>query len=114
MLPKTMAWTLTAVPQSPRDVVQPAIDLARSCIPALEHGVDGAPQLFLRILRERLAQRLLDDGLVLADQRLPMSRFEVKIGVEALVFLDDLQRVLEQVDGRCPAPRREYIWMKRR
>ena len=58
MLPKTMAWTLTAVPFRP--VIR---SIRRYCDrlvphPAIEDGHDGLPELLLGILREGLADVL--------------------------------------------------------
>ena len=43
-----------------RNVVQTAIGLGSRIHPGTEHGADRAPELLLRILRERLAALLLD------------------------------------------------------
>ncbi len=55
MLPNTIACTLTAVPQLGGDVVQAAIGDGARVHPAAEHRADRAPELLLRVLRERLA-----------------------------------------------------------
>ncbi len=81
----------------PRDVVEPAIDLGAVCIPAVKHRPDRTPQLFVNILRKVRAQFSGNDLLVFPHQRLPVFRAHLHIGVEAVVFLDDLQRVFEQV-----------------
>ena len=51
----------------------------------------------MRVLREIAAQFAADDGLVFADDGLPVFSLHLDIGVEAVVFLGDLQNVLEQV-----------------
>ena len=78
------------------NVVQAAIDLCAVRIPAVEHGADRAPELFRHILRERLAEFIRHDLLVFRDQRLPVARFHLGVGVVALVFLGDLERFFEQ------------------
>ena len=50
MLPKTMLWTLTAVPQSDGDVVHAAVVDGARVIPGAEDGLDGLQELNLRVL----------------------------------------------------------------
>ena len=78
------------------DIVQSAVDLGAISIPAVENRGDRSPQLRLHILRERLTRLLLADRLVLRDDAFPIFRFHLRIGKEALVFLRDFERFLEQ------------------
>ena len=55
MLPNTIACTLTAVPQCVGDVVELAVDDRALVVPRAEHRADRAPELLLRIGRERAA-----------------------------------------------------------
>ena len=80
-----------------RDRVQLAVLLRPRVHPRAEHGADRAPELLVRILREGLAQLLLDDRMVTPDQRLPVVGREVGVERVALALLVLLERVLEMV-----------------
>jgi hypothetical protein len=108
-LPKTIDWTLTAVPQEAGMLLQLAVFDGAGVHPGGEDGADRAPELLLRVLREVGAELLPDDLLVLADQHLPVVGREVGIEVEALALLVVLERLLEMADGRCRA-RRSSTW----
>ncbi|MCY1297437.1 hypothetical protein D9M70_468760 [compost metagenome] len=66
--------------------------------PALEHGADGAPKLYFRILRKRLAERLFDRLLVAGDDMLPLDRGKLGVLFVAetrfLIFEDFLEDVV--------------------
>jgi hypothetical protein len=72
MLPKTMAWTLTAVPQS-GNVVQAAIDLGAVVHPSCRTPRGSRPTAVRAGPAGRAAQAL-DDGLVFGDERAPVFR----------------------------------------
>ena len=97
MLPNTIACTLTAVPQLAGMSWSSRYLMRARVHPGAEHGADRAPELLLRILRERLAELLLDDRLVAPDQRLPVVGREVGVERVALALLVVLERVLEVV-----------------
>ena len=71
--------------------------IARCVHPRAEHGADRAPQLVLRLLREGLAGRLLDLGLVVDDDLAPVVGLEVGVERIALAVLVMLEDVLELV-----------------
>ena len=114
MLPNTIAWTVTAVPMSLGDVVQPAVGDRARRLPGAEHGADRAPELLLRVLRERLAGGLRDDRLVAADQlgQGRRRRGRCRSGSRAPAWRP--RAPPRTGSGRPPARRRAYIWMKRR
>ena len=56
-----------------RDVVHAPIELGPVVHPAGEHCADGAPDLGVDILGERFVALALDQGLVVADHRLPVA-----------------------------------------
>ncbi len=79
-----------------RYVVETAIDFCPLAVPAVEHRADRTPELVLDVLRERRIVLARDDRLEFLDQRLPVFRLHLGIVEEALVFLGDFQRFLEQ------------------
>ena len=90
-----------------RDVVQPAIGDGALVHPRAEHRADRAPQLLVRVLRERLALLLLEPLLVAADERRPSRRPSRSVSsVYAVAVLVVVEHVLEVVMARCRAPRR--------
>ncbi len=97
MLPNTIAWTLTAVPQLLGDGVEAAIGDGALVHPRLEDGADRAPELRLRILRERRAALALDDHLVVADQLRPVVAGELGVEAVAALVLEVLEPLLEAV-----------------
>ena len=60
------------------DVVHAPIELGPVVHPAGEHRADGAPELVLGVLRERLAEFALDGGLVVADHLDPVLRRQLR------------------------------------
>ena len=74
----------------------PIGDSAR-VLPRAEHGGDRAPELGVEILRERLAELALDEGLVAADDRHPILRRELSIVFESLEIFEVLEDLLEQL-----------------
>ncbi len=84
MLPNTIDCTLTAVPQRLGDVVEAAIGDGAVVHPAGEHGADGAPELVLRLLRERPADLLLDGLLVERDDLDPAFGAKLRVEVEVV------------------------------
>jgi hypothetical protein len=77
------------------NAVQAAIDLGPLGLPGAEHGADRAPELLMHVLREGLAPLLLDEGLILGDQRLPVLGGQLGVEESPLVLLGDFQRFLE-------------------
>ena len=65
--------------------------------PGGEHRPDGAPQLVLRVLRERLAEELQHLGLVGLDHLTPVRGFEIGVEHVAALFLEVFENVLEIV-----------------
>ena len=80
-----------------RNVVEAAINLSPIAVPTVEHSSNRAGQLRLDILRERATKFALDNGLILANQCLPIISLHLNIGKKAVVFLDDFQCILEQM-----------------
>ena len=77
------------------DALPHAIGDGASAVPAGEHGLDCAAQLFARLLRERLLGDLLDGGLVLLAQIFQRLGRKFGIGLHTSGGLGLLQRVLE-------------------
>ena len=72
--------------------VEPAIGDGALVHPGAEYGADGAPQLIVRILRERRAMLVRDEGLVTDDERRPVVGVELgveHIAVSVLVLVED-------------------------
>ena len=63
------------------NVVEPAVGDRARVHPRAEHRADRAPQLVARVLRERLADRLLHGGLVGDDDLAPVGGGEVGVEV---------------------------------
>ena len=80
MLPKTIAWTLTAVPRRPRISFSWRYLIARSPIQLLKTASMAASSCSQRLLREILADVLLVDLLVARDDFL--QAVDVQLGVE--------------------------------
>ena len=97
MLPKTIAWTLTAVPFKPGDSLDPAVLDGLVAHPAIEDGHDRLPELIFRVLGKRLLDVLLIDGLVAADQFLEVVGAQVGVELDASLFLEAFQLVLERL-----------------
>ena len=74
------------------NVIQAAVDLGPLTIPTIKHSADRAPQLLLRVLRERCILLFCDDTLIFAHQSAPIIGRHFGIGVIIIVFLGDLQR----------------------
>ncbi len=79
------------------NVVEPAISDRALVHPRREDRADRAPELVLGLLRERLAGRLLDFGLVFDDDLAPVVGLEVGVERVALAVLVVLEDVLEIV-----------------
>ena len=75
-------------------------------VPALEHRLHGAAELLDRVLRERLAGRFLDHGLVLLAQLLQHAGRELGVVGDPGLGLGVLERMLERgaVDVEHDAP----------
>ena len=97
MLPNTIAWTLTAVPQLSGNAVQAAVGDGALVHPRAEHRADGAPQLVVRVLRERCAVLFLDLGLVELDELGPVVGLELGVEHVAVPVLVLVENLLEQV-----------------
>ena len=67
VLPNTIACTLTAVP-TPRRCCAAGDKRPRARLCQLSNTANGAPELFVDVLREGLAELLLDELLVLLDE----------------------------------------------
>ena len=71
--------------------------MARWIHPRTEHRADRAPQLRVRILRERLAGLLLDALLVVADELFQIVGVEIgveRVAVAVLVLVEDFLEVM--------------------
>ncbi len=79
------------------DIVQLPIGDGARVHPRPEHGPDGAPQLLVRILRERLVEGLLDQPLVELDDSLKRLRVEVGVQRRAALLALELQDRFELV-----------------
>ena len=79
------------------NIVEPAIGARPIAAPRTEHRADRAPQLFMRVLRERAAQRLFNDGHVPRDQLFQIIGIKAGILGDALVFLGDFQGVFKGI-----------------
>ena len=80
-----------------RNVVELAVGDGARAHPRLEHGADGAPQLFMRVLREGLARRFLHEFCVADDEALPLLRRHLRVEGIAALFLEAAENVLELV-----------------
>ena len=78
-----------------RHAVEAAIRNRARIHPRTEHGADRAPQLLLRILREVLAEFVLDALLVALDEFNPVVGREIGIERIALTLLVDVEQFLE-------------------
>ena len=65
--------------------------------PGIKHGANRAPELLLRILRERAADRLLDGCLVQRNQRFPVSGGQIGILDKRLLRLVVFENILEMI-----------------
>src|SRR5690606_28631625 len=65
--------------------------------PGAEHSADGAPELFLRVLREFTAGALQDQGLELGNDLLDALDREFAVQIGALRFFDVLEDFLEGI-----------------
>ena len=80
-----------------RNSVQPPIRVGALVHPTAEHRADRAPQLLVRILRERLAQLLLDPRLVARHRLGPVVGLEIGIEHVAVLVLVLVENLLEHV-----------------
>ena len=78
------------------NVVQAAIGARAVRFPRAEHRADRAPQLFVHVVREGLAQFLLNLRLVEIGDALQIVRVQLGVEFDALVFLLGLEDLLEQ------------------
>jgi hypothetical protein len=83
--------------KSRRNIVQPPVGDRARIHPGLEHGADGAPELFARILRKRLAQGSFDPCREIDDQLPPILGRKLRIESYAFVFFIILQDLFEYV-----------------
>ncbi len=88
------------------DPLPDAIGDGPGAVPAREHRLDGAAKLLHRVLRERLARRLLDDRLVRGAQLLQRRSRELGIVADASRGLRRVEGMLEQraVDAEHDPP----------
>ena len=80
-----------------RNSVQAAIGDGALIHPRAEHRADGAPQLRVRVLRERLAAFLLDALLVAVDDGVPIVGAEIgveRVAVAVLVVVEDFLEMM--------------------
>ena len=80
-----------------RNIVQAAIGDGALVHPRAEHRADGAPQLRVRVLRERLAALLLDALLVAVDDLVPIVGAEIgveRVAVAVLVVVEDFLEMM--------------------
>ena len=80
-----------------RDVVQAAVGDGALVHPGAEHGADGAPELFVDILREGPAKLVLDHFLVALDHGLPVGGDQFGVERDVAVALHVFEDVLEMV-----------------
>ncbi|GBF26345.1 hypothetical protein MnTg02_01383 [bacterium MnTg02] len=79
-----------------RDIVQPSIGFRARGLPGPENGGDGAPKLFMNILRERMPHLLGNAVLILLDHIKPMIRRQGRIADKTIVVLKSLKQILEE------------------
>ncbi len=79
------------------DVVHAAVELGAIVHPAREHRSDGAPELGLRVLRERVAELALHRALVIGDHLLPVLGGEGGVDRDVQPVLVLVEDLLEQV-----------------
>ncbi len=80
-----------------RNTVQAPIGDGALVHPGPEHGADRAPQLLMRVLRERRSVLLLEPLLVAADQIDPVIGREIgveRVAIPVLVVVEDLLEVI--------------------
>ena len=80
-----------------RNIVQAAIGVGALVHPGAEHRANGAPELLVRILREVVAQLVLDAFFVELDQFGPIVGFQIGIEAVALALLMDVEQFLEML-----------------
>ncbi len=80
-----------------RNVVEPAIGDGALVHPGAEHGTYCSPQLFVRVLRERLAVLLLEPLLVAAAELDPIVGLEIGVEHVAIAVLVVVEQLLEVV-----------------
>jgi hypothetical protein len=83
--------------KSRRNIVQPPVGNRARIHPGLEHGADGAPELFARILRERLAQGSFDRCREIDDQLPPILGRKLRIESYTFAFFIIPQDLFEYV-----------------
>ena len=66
-------------------------------VPALEHRFDGTVELIARLLRERLARGLQDDGLVVLAQLAQGLGRDLVVELDAGVLLGGVERLVERL-----------------
>ena len=97
MLPKTMDWTLTAVPHQCGDVVELPVGNGPVVVPRFEDGADGAPELLHGVFGKPDVQPLLDGILEARDQVLQVVDAELGVELYALLLLRRVDDLLEGV-----------------
>ena len=77
------------------DLVDPAIGNRLGGVPGSEHGLDGRLQLAIGILRERLADMLLVDGLVAIAELAETLGRHIRVLGHLVLLLDGIELRLE-------------------
>ena len=86
MLPNAIICTLTAVPQEYGNIVVAAVDVCTGVVPGTEYSLDSAHELFLRIVREVLADLCLILSLELVGQLLQVVSGQLDVLRYALLL----------------------------
>ncbi len=79
------------------DIVQAAIGDGARVLPGAEHGGDRAPKLGVEVLRERLAELALDQGLEAGHERHPILGGKLGVVLQPLEIFEVLEDLLEQL-----------------
>ena len=78
-----------------RDVVVAAVNIRTRVVPGTEHSLDGAHQLFLRIIREVTADLCLVLGLELVCQLLQVIRIQIHVLRDTFLGLHGIDQCLK-------------------
>ena len=110
LLPNTICWTLTAVPQSSGMWLMRRYSTARGADPRVEHGADRLPELLLRVLREVLAGLVAVELLERVDVSALRSSTDSSVSsLDARLLLLRLDRVLDLLAGDAAADVAEHL-----
>jgi electron transfer flavoprotein alpha subunit len=96
-----------------RDVMELAVGDGARIHPAGKDRPDGAPELLVRVLRERNAELFLDGRLVAGDDLAPLVGADIGVEFMTEARLLVLEDFLEDLVVK-PMTTSAYIWMKRR